>query len=215
MSATHFFCGAIPRVEICQQDLLLAERLPNKPVACDVIRLESAQADGAPRTLGELIEHIVTVHHAYVRRELVRLRPLLLKIVKKHTSRRGALADLPAIFNALARQLNQQMDKEEKVLFPRIARLETEPRLWSLPQPRLALPLRVMADEHDFTREALARMRWISGDYQFSADDGATLALLYSGLAAFEADWQRHIDEEASILFPRATALEAKLTLSL
>lgn len=215
MPATHFFCGAIPRVDVCQQDLHLAERLPNKPVTCDVIRLESAQVDGAPRALGELIEHIVTVHHAYVRRELVRLRPLLLKIVKKHTSRRGALADLPAIFNALASRLDQQMDKEEKVLFPRIELLEREPRLRSLSQPRLALPLGAMAEEHDFTREALARMRWISGDYQLTADDGATVALLYTGLAAFEANWQRHIDEETSILFPRAIALEAKLTLSL
>ena len=81
-------------------------------------------ADWQQASLGQLIDHIVATHHAYVKRELPRLATLAQKVVNRHGETQ---VHLPAIQEALAQldeELTHHLGKEEQVLFPYIARLE-------------------------------------------------------------------------------------------
>ena len=79
--------------------------------------------DWPDRSLAELIDHIQTRHHSYLRRELPRLRRQLESapaLVPTHPQ----ITDLRSIVDALWQELSQHMRKEEKVLFPWIVAIE-------------------------------------------------------------------------------------------
>src|SRR5437764_715838 len=71
--------------------------------------LENARRDARPceggewsrKPLGELIQHIVQNHHAYVRRETPRIEALLTKVVAKHGSAHPELSQIQALFIAM------------------------------------------------------------------------------------------------------------------
>jgi regulator of cell morphogenesis and NO signaling len=133
--------------------------------------------------LTELIEHIVNVHHGYLRRELPRLEKLLDRVVGAHGAEHPELLEVLAVFAGLAQELTAHMWKEEHVLFPWIALLEqpgASPAGASVMHPIERPP----EDACDSYRALLA------------------------GLHDLERDLHRHVHEENNILFPRAAALE-------
>src|SRR5262245_23086500 len=86
---------------------------------------EQCEFDGANASMLELIDHIVATHHAYLRRELPRLAGLAGQVVAAHGGRHPELHELRDVFDRLRDELTSHMLKEEKVLFPIIARLES------------------------------------------------------------------------------------------
>jgi hypothetical protein len=117
----------------CHGRTTLGEACRRKHLNVDQIcrDLDSAQAalstedsiDWPDRSLAELIDHIQTSHHSYLRRELPRLRRQLESapaLVPTHPQ----ITDLRSIVDALWQELSQHMRKEEKVLFPWIVAIE-------------------------------------------------------------------------------------------
>lgn len=156
--------------------------------------------------LGKLIDHILEVHHAYLRRELPRLRRLLAKVVRAHQQRHAELCEAAQVFEALQRELVPHMAKEEQILFPCIRQLEASP---SRAEPgRVTDPIWVMQNEHRRACDALSRLRWLTGGYATPRDGCASYAALMNGLAELEADLHLHMHKENNILFPRAAELE-------
>ena len=104
------------------------------------------------------------------------------------------------------------MMKEERVLFPYIARMEAaviqkEPIL-PAPFGSVQNPVSMMEHEHDSAGNALRAMREASYGYTAPGDACVTYQTLYEALADFEADLHQHIHLENNILFPRAIAME-------
>ena len=163
--------------------------------------------------LDALMDHILTTHHAYMKRELPRLAAMLAKVVAAHGERHGdVLGPLAATFAPMKEELDGHLMKEEMVLFPLIRSLDLAKKTGSAAPVShcgsVRNPLRVMIMEHDSAGGALARMRTLTGDYTLPADACNTFRALYFGLAEMEADLHRHIHLENNILFPRAVAAE-------
>ena len=149
-----------------------------------------------------LCEHIVSVHHAYLRSELPRLFGLIDKVARAHGAEQPELARLQAVFADLAVELEGHMQKEEIILFPAIR--DAEATGAQLP---LAAPISVMEHEHDDAARALEQLRELSDGYQAPAGACNTYRAMLDGLAALKSDLHRHIHEENNVLFPRSLAL--------
>jgi regulator of cell morphogenesis and NO signaling len=169
--------------------------------------------DWQSEPLSELIEHIVSTHHAYVREETVRLQKLLEKVCSVHGGRRPELLEVRAVFGALNQELVSHMHKEEAIVFPAIENIEKAASGGqAVFRGSLAGPIHVMFAEHDNAGEALQRLRSLSDNYSPPPDACITYQTLYGALADFEEDLHQHIHLENNILFPRAAAVEEALS---
>ena len=164
------------------------------------------------KSLESLSAHIVTTHHAYVKRELPRLAVLAEKVVNRHGATK---TELPGIAGTLARldgELTQHLAKEEAVLFPYIADLERAVANHAA-KPRscfetVANPIAMMTQEHDAAGTLLAEIRRLSHNFTTPEDACPTFHAFYGGLKEFEQDLHQHIHLENNILFPRAIEME-------
>ncbi len=163
-------------------------------------------------TLSELIDHIVSTHHTYLRRELPRLSDMAAKVVNAHSDRHEWVKECREVFGGLRGELESHMLKEEQVLFPMIRRLEAEGVSPSGSCGGLDGPIGVMEHEHDNAGNALARLRTLSNGFTPPDDACNTFRAWLDGLSDLEADLHEHIHKENNILFPRAQELESSTT---
>lgn len=162
-------------------------------------------------TLTALCDHIVQRHHATLREALPRLHELAAKVAKVHGEAHPDLAEVRDVFDELWIELENHMEKEERVLFPACRQLEATLRPADLPSGPLAPAVARMEEEHTDAGEALALLRSLTRDYAPPPDACASYRSLLDGLHALEADLHQHIHKENNILFPRAIALDAAL----
>jgi regulator of cell morphogenesis and NO signaling len=171
---------------------------------------EDAGANWAAASLGELMDHLVTRHHTFVRRETVRLAELLDKVSAKHQAGHPELSRLGEFCRAVASELKLHMMKEEQVLFPMIRQLEQASREVGADTADFAgivFPMERMISEHEDAGEALRSIRSLTGSFQPPEDACPSFRALYQGLDEFERGFYRHIHLENNILFPRAKRL--------
>ena len=188
-------------------DACAAKGLDAGAVAAMLEALEEAggeEPDWTKRSLGELCDHIVETHHAYLRDELPRLSALVGKVARAHGNRHPELADVSETYEGLAAELSEHMLKEEHVLFPACRRLEEGEEILAA---GLAAPIAVMEDEHAAAGAALERLHALTGGYEPPTDACNSYRAMLDGLATLELDLHEHIHEENNILFPRASAL--------
>ena len=139
----------------------LAQACAEKGLALDQVLadLDRATAEPGPaRDLSqasatEVIAHIVSTHHAYVRAELPRLIPSAQKVAAKHGARHPEVIRVQQDLLELAGELTFHLDKEERILFPYVEALE------AFAQGRAAAPhacfdtvqgpIQQMIDEHE------------------------------------------------------------------
>jgi regulator of cell morphogenesis and NO signaling len=165
-------------------------------------------------SLTELIGHITSTHHVFVRSECPRIQGLAAKVVSVHGVNHPELLTVQTIFSDLAEELSVHLMKEEQILFPYVTRME-EAAFAGEPAPpamfgTVVNPVRMMMQEHDGAGEALKNLRKVTTDYALPADACISYTTLYDALKGFEADLHQHIHLENNILFPRAVALESK-----
>ncbi len=164
---------------------------------------------------GELIEHIVTTHHVFTRIELERLMPLAEKVAMRHADHRPELLEIRDIVHELGNELLVHMSKEERMLFPYIAKLEqasdTDAAPPLPPFGTVNNPVRMMMFEHDQAGEMLKKLRSLSADYSTPADACPSFMGLFAGLESLEKDLHQHIHLENNILFPQAINMEERV----
>jgi regulator of cell morphogenesis and NO signaling len=172
--------------------------------------------DWQKQLLADLIAHITSTHHAFVRSECPRIETLAAKVVEVHGKNHPELLQVRQVFSALAAELGAHLMKEEQVLFPYILRME-ESALAGEPAPpamfgTIMNPVRMMMQEHDSAGDALRSLRTVTKDYTAPEDVCISYRTLYEALQGFEADLHQHIHLENNILFPRAAAMDRKST---
>jgi regulator of cell morphogenesis and NO signaling len=165
----------------------------------------------ATEPLYNLVEHIKTTHHAYVREQIPNLEALLDKVTAKHGENHPELAGVRDTFGTLAEELTTHLMKEEQILFPYIVRSEESSLQHEPASPScfgsVENPIRMMMSEHDSAGEALREIRRLTADYKLPEDACTSFRALYKLLQEFEADLHQHIHKENNILFPRAMQL--------
>jgi len=207
--------GKRPLEDVCRQQghdaRLLREELEK---ACS--DQPGSERDWAAAPLRQLAEHIVSVHHGYLRRELPAIQARLDKVYSVYNQRYGpTLIGLPEVFAGLRQELELHIRKEEAILFPAIGMLE-EAAQECRPLPRMmfgtiAAPIHMMEKEHDGAGDALRQIRAITRDFEVPEFACATYNALVKGLAELESDLHLHIHLENNVLFPQAIALEAQM----
>ncbi len=157
---------------------------------------------------GELVDHIVTKHHTYVKSEVPRLEALIAKVVGVHGKSHPELQQVQVAFSELVNELGAHLLKEEQILFPYVRQMASGSGCGPSCFGTVQNPIRVMMMEHDNAGEKLREMRRITSDYSIPADACASYATLFRALVEFEEDLHQHIHLENNILFPRAVAME-------
>lgn len=158
--------------------------------------------------LDELADHIVRVHHDFLRRELPRLRTMSARVAQVHGGHTPSLIELFQVFAELESELTSHLAKEEQILFPLVKAISGG----ASSPVCLDGPISCMLHEHEDAGAALARLRELSSDFHAPADACNTYRALFAGLQELEEDLHRHIHLENSVLFPRAQALTGQLT---
>ena len=169
-------------------------------------------------TLRELINHILDKHHVYTKDEMLRLEPLMAKVISVHGGNHSELNEMGALFQQVCADLKPHMFKEEQILFPYVLEMERSV-LENSPAPfapfgTVKNPVRMMMLEHDTVGDLLRELRALSSNYVVPADSCISYQTLYQAMETFEQDLHQHIHLENNILFPRAVELESSLTLN-
>lgn len=152
-------------------------------------------------SLSELVDYIVSTHHAYTKRELPQIFAYLQKVSSKHGDRHNELHGIFECFANLKEEMEAHMKKEELILFPKILELDND-------RPRqginIKVPISVMEDEHEFAGTCMEQIRLLSNNYTPPPDACTTYRLCFAALEAFEKDLHQHVHLENNILFPKA-----------
>jgi len=152
--------------------------------------------DWSTVTNADLRRHIVDHYHEGLRAcvpEIIRLSKKIEAMHSDHPACPIGLTDIPG---EMWTELEQHMEKEEKILFPMISE-QSGP-------PEASGPVKQMMKEHQDHGDSLGRVRRLCND--FTRPEGAcpTWKALYLSLATLEEDLMEHIHLENNILFQRA-----------
>lgn len=200
----------------------LSEACATKNIQMDkvIAALERAAEGQQPKgddwsswPLATLVRHIVDTHHAYVRREVPRLAQLAARVVNRHGDTKPELTVIEAKLASLSEELTQHCAKEEVVLFPYIAKLESAIANHS-ERPHgcfgsVTNPIAMMMQEHDAAGALMAEIRELSNSFTPPVGACPTFHAFYDGLHEFEQDLHQHVHLENNVLFPRAAAMES------
>jgi regulator of cell morphogenesis and NO signaling len=201
---------ACAKSKIPTQDVLQSIQLAQQEGPTD-----QQNRDWLHQPLVTLITHIESAHHKYTRGEVIRLVPMLRKLITVHGKNHPELERICAAFESLAVELTDHMEKEETVLFPYIVRMaQTSAAAKPHEAPGLGTirkHVATMTFEHEAAGNKLEAIRQASSGYSVPQDGCTTYRMVYRALAAFEADLHQHIHLENNILFPRAIEVEEKL----
>jgi regulator of cell morphogenesis and NO signaling len=199
--------------------------------ACEDAGIESAQvvrdlsgitspvADDAPRfdawELPNLVEHIVSKHHAYVRATLPLLIEHSRKIAAVHGRAHRELPQVAQLVRQVAAEMDTHMLTEEEILFPYIVQLALAITDRAAPTHAgfgtVANPIHRMETEHESAGTAMAEIRELTNGFSVPDDACRTYSVCLQELEAFERDLHAHVHLENNILFPKAVALEASI----
>ena len=161
--------------------------------------------------LGELVDHIVETHHAYLKEELPRMSFLVDKVANVHGGSHPELVELRGVFEGLRAELEEHTAKEERTLFPLCKELEGAQTMPAVPFGSVKNPIAAMLREHLDAGEGLGKIRELTLEYAVPEDACNTYRAMLDGLAELERDTHYHVFKENSILFPKAAATETAL----
>lgn len=171
-----------------------------------------SDTDFTKMSLASLSDYIVRKHHSFTRDENERVTALLEKVCSVHGKNHTELFDIQKIFGALRLEIENHLLKEERMLFPYIALMESSLNFGQTVPPApfgsTKNPVKVMVEEHDAAGEHLREIRKLSNHFAVPDDACITYKTLYGALEEFEKDLHRHIHLENNILFPKAIEME-------
>lgn len=198
--------GERPLAEACAEKNLD----PKTVVKMLDVAAEAASAepttDWSDVSLTNLIEHITSTHHDYLRRELPRLERLLAKTCRAHGDQVSWLQPAWTVFQSLKQDLFDHMKSEEEYVFPAIRTLAAG-RVLPDGSSLDGSAIEQMEDEHDEAGRALQQLRTLTSEYTPPEWACPTFRAALDGLRELEGDMHRHVHKENNILFPRARSL--------
>ena len=209
-----FCCGGnIPLAQACAEKNADMQTVQAELEEIDNKR-SAAQEDFNSWELGLLIDHIVGVHHVYVKKANPTIREFVNRVKTVHGENKPNVAEISHRFDALAQELEQHMHKEEMILFPYIKQMVQAKKDGTKLDPPFGTvqnPINMMLEEHDSAGNELEALQKLTEDFTPPKGACATHKVSYEQLKEFADDLMRHIHLENNILFPKAVALESSL----
>jgi regulator of cell morphogenesis and NO signaling len=185
--------------------------------ASEVLEAIGAGAGVAPAerawneaTMTELADHIEQTHHAFTREALTRLANSLPRVVGAHGERHPELRRLEEVVREFSAEMIDHMEREERVLFPWLRRLEREPGAPGVPAGSVRGPIDCMEHDHESAGAALAEMRRLTGGFVPPPEACGLYRSVLATLREVERDTHVHVHKENNILFPAGLRAEAR-----
>ena len=199
----------------CTELQLSVDQVLEKLADAETTERGGPPVNPADLAIGRLIQHIVRVHHQYVRQELPGLAEMAHKLAAKQSDRAPELKKVSELLEELRADMFAHLQKEEQVLFPFISQMDQDSIVAYPPAHvcfrSVAQPVSKMMQEHESVNHIVAELRRLTHGFKPPAWACATQIALYAGLLEFECDLGQHVHLENDVLFPRAIALEAEL----
>jgi regulator of cell morphogenesis and NO signaling len=161
-------------------------------------------------TIDQLIGHIVTRHHYYIKKSMPVIFSHLEKVAGKHGDRFPYMVEVFHLFAALQKEMTMHIHKEELVLFPRMisaAKRSANAGIAPSAIEFFSVPVSVMEKEHEHVGAIMDSIRKITNGY--TAPEGACMTFKVSlqELKEFEEDLHEHVHLENNLLFPKINKL--------
>ncbi|WP_019639116.1 iron-sulfur cluster repair di-iron protein [Paenibacillus fonticola] len=150
---------------------------------------------------GELISHIVSKHHAYLREELPELQKYVTKVARVHGDSEPHLLEMQSLFGQLKHELLEHTDKEEAEVFPKM--VNSDLTADAAVRAKLREAIEALEAEHDTAGNILKQIRRITQDFEVPDHACTTYRLTYARLSELEEMTFTHVHLENNILFPR------------
>ncbi len=204
-----YCCGGKTTLEAaCNKKGVSVEAILKKLALAAQAGREPNQLDWTTSSLKALIEHIVLEYHNPLRLDLSRILALAEKVARVHGANHPEMIEVLEIFSRFKDELEMHMQKEELILFPSIASLESQKTIQGIGcGSGIEHPIAMMTKEHDDAGDALNALRRLSNNFTPPDDACTTYKLLLNSLAQLELEMHQHVHKENNILFARATAL--------
>jgi len=200
------------------QDACIEKSLPVEKLLSELQAVNDnceVPVDFQKMTLTQLADYIVTKHHAYVKAEMPQIFSYLQKVATKHGDRHPEMRKVFELFSVIKSEMEEHMDKEELILFPRIEVAEEgalAEKTANMNVFYIQHPIQMMEAEHEKAGQLMTEIRELTGNYTPPNDACTTYRLSFAELRAFEGDLHQHVHLENNILFPRAIELFQKAT---
>jgi regulator of cell morphogenesis and NO signaling len=152
-----------------------------------------------------------------VRESIPFLQQKLQKLCEVHGDNHPELFEIKTLFNGAVENLQAHMEKEELILFPYIRKMVSyqNGKLEAGNEfGEVMNTIDLLEKEHQAEGERFERISRISEGYTCPPDGCNTFQVTYQTLKDFEKDLHRHIHLENNILFRKAMALEAELSVT-
>lgn len=163
-------------------------------------KAESIQGqDWNKASLPDLMDHIVTAHHGWLRRELPPLLEATNTVYRVHGAVHPELAEVAATLQKINDAVLPHLDEEEQTIFPALRKLVAGEA-----PADIAKQLESMRSDHDELGAELHRLRELTDGFKVPADACAKYREMLNGLTALERDMLQHVHLENNILLPRA-----------
>jgi len=199
----------------CQELQLSVDQVLEKLTDSEAQERGGIASDPAALSLVRLVQHIVRIHHLYIRQELPRLAEMALKLAATRGDRAPELAKVAELIERLRGEMCMHIQKEEQVLFPFISQMDQESIVAYPPSHArfrsVTHPIFMMEQEHESANHIVAELIRLTNHFERPSWACAAHIALLSGLREFEADLEQHVHLESDVLFPRAIQLEAEL----
>lgn len=166
-----------------------------------VKKMSSVDKNWVDAPFGELVDHIVNVHHAYLYENLPIISEYTTKILRVHGENHPELSKVYKLFHTLKMELDAHLIKEETIQYPAI-----KAYIKSKTQDDLDKAIDVinqLEEEHIGAGDVLKELRAITDDYDVPTDVCNSYKITYGKLKEMESDIFQHIHLENNILFPR------------
>jgi len=211
-----FCCGGKKSIfEACLENGIDQENLLTELSGTNVSNANSIHFD--KWEVDFLIDYIVNNHHCYVAESIPTIEHHIQKVLMAHGEKHPEIAEINAEFNGLKEELIAHMQKEEKMLFPYIKKMQIALKntfdMSIPPFGTVRNPVNVMEHEHENAGIITKKIRGLSNNYTPPADACNTYKVLYNELREFENDLHTHVHLENNILFPKAIELEKLIKL--
>ena len=203
----------------CRGGVSIEKACNKKNLDYQQIKSELLEVDKVPKAydynswhLDCLIDHIVNIHHSYVKESIPLLLQYSNRVAHVHGHHYAEVVQINTLFTEVANELGAHLEKEELILFPYIKKLlqfEKEGAKPTIPPfSTVNNPFKMMETEHESAGDIFKVIAQLSNNY--TPPDGAcnTFKALYAKLDEFEQDLHRHIHLENNILHPKAIQLE-------
>jgi regulator of cell morphogenesis and NO signaling len=165
---------------------------------------------------GFLCDYVVRIHHDYIQKALPVLLEMGKKVVVLHGKTRPETLVILDQMETLSSDLKLHLFKEEQLIFPYIRSLDCfEKHGKTIDITRdgpLYKPLAGLEEEHGLFEAGMDAIRDQSHDFTVSLQNSPVFSSWYGGLKAFREDLIQHTRLESRVLFPKAIALQRKLT---